>query len=82
MLPDKRFYEQNFLLGLSKKEVINELGHGFNFYPDDIWYYELKRTWWGMKTVLFLVFRNGKLQHKNIKKIYGKIYQTKLPENL
>ncbi len=82
MTPDKRLYEKDFLLGFSKKEVAEELGHGFNFFPDDIWYYEIKKTWWGMKTVLFLIFRNGKLQHKSIKKVYGKIYKTKLPENL
>ncbi|AQX07012.1 hypothetical protein BAX97_16070 [Elizabethkingia meningoseptica] len=48
-----------YLLGKSKCEVIMELGDGFNFYPDNVWMYDLKKTWWGRKTVLSILFENN-----------------------
>ncbi|WP_407517831.1 hypothetical protein [Elizabethkingia anophelis] len=44
------------LLGMTKRQVIETLGEGFNYYPDDLWIYEISKTWWGKKTVLLLSF--------------------------
>ena len=44
------------LLGKRKDEVLKELGEGFNYYPDDVWTYVLKKNWWGKKTALLLKF--------------------------
>ncbi|WP_317231364.1 MULTISPECIES: hypothetical protein [Elizabethkingia] len=34
----------NILIGKSKNEVIQELGEGFNYYPDNYWFYDMKRV--------------------------------------
>ncbi|MDP9956225.1 hypothetical protein J2X97_001862 [Epilithonimonas hungarica] len=47
------------LPGLSKKEVMEKWGEKLNPYSDDIWHYELSRTWWGARTILFLEFENN-----------------------
>ena len=48
------------LIGLSKKEVLQQLGDGFNFYPDTKWSYILKKYWYGRKKLLFIEFdHNG-----------------------
>lgn len=44
------------LIGKTKKEVLVELGDGFNFYKDREWTYLLKKNWWGRRTVLFIEF--------------------------
>ena len=46
----------NILIGKSKNEVIQELGEGFNYYPDNYWFYDMKKSWWGKKTTLLLIF--------------------------
>ncbi|WP_164474711.1 hypothetical protein [Elizabethkingia ursingii] len=46
----------NILIGKSKNEVIQELGEGFNYYPDNYWFYDMKKSWWGKKTALLLIF--------------------------
>ncbi|HFK5512723.1 hypothetical protein BAZ12_15570 [Elizabethkingia miricola] len=46
----------NNLVGKSKNEVIQELGEGFNYYPDNYWFYDMKKSWWGKKTTLLLIF--------------------------
>lgn len=62
------------LLGKSKKEVLKELGDGFNFYPDHVWYYILSKSWWGKKTVLFIEFDEYDLvQRQFVKTVYGKV---------
>ncbi|WP_370895942.1 hypothetical protein [Chryseobacterium gossypii] len=58
----------------SKKEVIEELGDGFNFYPDQIWYYILSKRWWGKKVVLFIEFdENDVVCSHYVKTVYGKV---------
>ncbi|QQV02253.1 MULTISPECIES: hypothetical protein [Chryseobacterium] len=47
-----------YLLGKSKPEIISILGEEFNFYPASQWTYVINRSWWGKKTVLYLVFYN------------------------
>lgn len=72
MLTLSQINDSNFLVGFSKKDVIRELGDGFNFYHDTVWTYELHRTWWGKKTILVLVFQNDVVHKKSIIKKYGK----------
>ena len=31
---------------MTKKQVVEALGEGFNYYPDDLWIYEINKTWW------------------------------------
>ncbi|SFB69710.1 hypothetical protein SAMN05421876_101163 [Kaistella jeonii] len=61
------------LIGKTKEEIIEELGDGFNFYPDNLWDYELGKNWWGTKKVLFLLFEDKKVKKKTIRKVYGKV---------
>lgn len=38
---DKQNY--NYLIGMTKKEVLKELGDEFNYYPNQLWYYTVKK---------------------------------------
>lgn len=54
------------LIGLSKEEVIKELGDDFNFFPDNRWTYFLKRNFWRQNLFLILFFENNvvvKIEH-------------------
>ena len=58
----------NILVGKSKNEVIQELGEGFNCYPDNYWFYDMKKSWWGKKTALLLIFgKDGRVKTMNLK---------------
>jgi len=57
-------------LGMTKKEVVEEFGKGLNSYIDDIWHYELSKTWWGLKTIMFLEFENNMVSAKYIKHVF------------
>lgn len=50
-----------YLIGKTKKEVLDELGDGFNYYPWNIWTYTVGKTWWGMLKVLKVSFENDKV---------------------
>ena len=63
----------NHLIGKTKKEVLEELGYEFNFYPSEVWSYILHTSWYGRKTVLLLFFDNENVKKIDIKKQYGKI---------
>lgn len=63
-------YDYTHLLGMSKKEILTTLGEGFNFYPDDVWIYILKKTWLGQKTLLFLAFEDGHVKKIEIKRTW------------
>ncbi|MCL1680919.1 hypothetical protein M2T92_17915 [Elizabethkingia miricola] len=52
------------LLGMTKKQVVETLGEGFNYYPDHLWIYEINKTWWGKKTVLLLTFNEENILEK------------------
>ncbi|MGC4128925.1 MAG: hypothetical protein QM564_05050 [Bergeyella sp.] len=43
-------------IGLSKKELLVRMGDDFNFYPDKVWTYVLKKYWWGHTRKLYLEF--------------------------
>ena len=54
------------LIGLSKEEVIKELGDDFNFFPNNRWNYFLKRNFWRQNVFLILFFENKvvvKIEH-------------------
>ncbi|SDG38805.1 hypothetical protein [Epilithonimonas hungarica] len=57
-------------LGMTKKEVVEEFGKGLNSYTDDIWHYKLSKTWWGLKTIMFLEFENNMVSAKYIKHVF------------
>ncbi|AKH96433.1 hypothetical protein [Elizabethkingia anophelis] len=58
----------NILIGKSKNEVIQELGEGFNYYPDNYWFYDMKKSWWGKKTALLLIFgKDRRVKTMNLK---------------
>ena len=61
------------LTGKSKKDIFDELGDGFNFFPDNIWSYELKKNWYGSKLVLFIFFEDGVVKSHVEKKVFGKL---------
>ncbi|WP_407477730.1 hypothetical protein [Elizabethkingia meningoseptica] len=66
--------EYNSLLGKSKREILGKLGEGFNFFPDDIWIYELNKTWWGVKKIsLLLRFEQDNVIKAKKVSYYGKL---------
>jgi hypothetical protein len=73
----KKDAQSYHVMGMTKKEVQKELGNGFNFYPADVWHYELSKTWWGIRTVLFVEFENDRVNSKYIRRIVGKINTDK-----
>lgn len=72
----------NPLIGKTKKQIIEVLGDGFNFYPENVWYYVLGKTWYGRKKVLFIKFQNDIVTYKVIKGVYGKISTAGVCKNL
>jgi hypothetical protein len=57
--------DYNYLLGKTKKEIIQEMGDEYNHYPSEIWTYLLKRNWLRRRKMLILYFENNVV--KNIK---------------
>lgn len=74
MLSEHQIKNSDYLIGCSKKEIIRLLGDGFNFYHNEVWTYELYKTWWGKKTILVVFFQNDTVYKKSIIKKYGKGY--------
>jgi hypothetical protein len=64
--------DYNYLVGKSKKEVLQEMGQEFNFWPSDVWTYTLSRIWIIKSKVLFVYFKNDKVLEIKIKNYYGK----------
>lgn len=64
---------QNCKLRMTKKEILNILGEEFNFYPDKVWSYVLKKSWWGRRKILFIEFDNeDKVISRYVVNKYGK----------
>ncbi len=68
----------NRFLGKSKKEIVEEYGQEFNYYPEKIWTFQLKKYWWGQRKFLILYFEQDKVVKLKTKKVYGKINTSKL----
>lgn len=60
------------LLGKTKKEVLSIFGDGFNFYPEDLWTYELGKNWLGKRSVFVLSFKDEILTSISIRTTYRK----------
>nr|WP_199162803.1 hypothetical protein [Elizabethkingia sp. ASV34] len=68
-----QYHYYNVLLDKTKSEILQELGEGFNFYPDNLWTYDLKKTWWGRKTCLLLKFKDNNVEDFCVVFYYGKL---------
>lgn len=64
--------EMNYkhLLGKIKKEILEELGDELNYYSSDTWYYILKTSFFGKKTILRVYFANDRVVNWDIEKRY------------
>lgn len=59
-----------YLLSKKKKEVLEQFGDGFNFYPRDEWAYFLGKNFWGIRSFLIIKFRNDEVINVSIKKTF------------
>ncbi len=64
--------QYKYLIGKNKKEVVSSLGQEFNFYPANIWTYEIHKTWWGKEVILYLDFQNDVVFNLKVKISYWK----------
>jgi len=62
-----------YLMGKSKREVFMELEEGFNYFPDEIWTYDMKSNWWGRKTALIIRFEMETVVQVKISTYYFKL---------
>lgn len=69
--------EYLYLIGITRKDLIDKLGDGCNFYLNTIWTYLLHKNFLGRKTFLVITFENEIVSHVNIIKTYG-IINTEL----
>lgn len=62
------------LIGMTKNEVLFELGDQFNFFQSDVWTYEIeRRNWWGVKVILFVFFEDEKVSYVKIKRTFNNL---------
>lgn len=66
------------LTGMTKNELLHEMGDDFNFYPDPVWIYLLHKNFLGRKTFLIVHFEKNIIIKTAIKKTYGNIPKTRL----
>ena len=69
--------DYNLLIGKDKNFILEKIGDGFNFYPDDTWVYDIKVSWWGRKTALVILFSRSIVERVAIAKYYGKNLKNK-----
>lgn len=62
------------VIGKTKKEILLQLGEGFNFFPDSTWTYEIKKKWWGKRTILIIEFEKNKAITAQLKTVYSRFY--------
>lgn len=62
------------VIGKTKKDILIQLGDGFNFFPEEIWTYEIKKRWWGKRTILVIEFDKNKVINAQVKTMYGRFY--------
>jgi hypothetical protein len=46
-----------YLLGKTRREIIEEIGDGFNFEKNEVWTYEVGKTWLGRRIILCIKFK-------------------------
>ncbi|WP_343644144.1 hypothetical protein [Chryseobacterium sp.] len=60
------------LLGKTREEIAQKLGYGYNIYDNDIWIYQIGKTWIGRRIILTITFNNGKVSEVSIVKTFRK----------
>ncbi|MBK1896276.1 hypothetical protein JHL15_10970 [Chryseobacterium sp. YIM B02567] len=48
------------LLGKTREEIAQEIGDGFNYPENEVWTYEVGRTWIGRRIILSITFKGKK----------------------
>lgn len=62
------------VIGKTRKDILIQLGDGCNFFPDNRWTYEIRKKWWGKRTVLVIEFENNKVITAQLKIVYSRFY--------
>ncbi|ASK32642.1 hypothetical protein CEY12_01885 [Chryseobacterium sp. T16E-39] len=60
------------LIGKTRYEVAQELGYGFNCFDNEIWIYEVGKTWIGRRVILSIKFENDKASELFLYKTFNK----------
>ncbi|MEW7223621.1 hypothetical protein, partial [Elizabethkingia anophelis] len=65
----------DWLINKSKYEVFSIYGDGENFYSEDLWIYDLRKSFFGIKeTVIFIEFENDLVKKTHFRNFYFRIY--------
>jgi hypothetical protein len=62
----------NHLVGKTRGEVKTELGDGFNYFTNQIWTYEIGKTWIGKRIILSVTFKDGKVSSVEVHNTFRK----------
>lgn len=62
----------NYLIGKTRNQIKKEIGDGFNYFENEIWTYELGKTWFGRKTILSITFKEEKASTLHLYKTFGR----------
>lgn len=62
----------SYLIGKTRHQVKKEFGDGFNYFENEIWTYELAKSWFGRKTILSITFKEQKASVLHIYKTFGR----------
>ncbi|WP_345988946.1 hypothetical protein AAEU33_16640 [Chryseobacterium sp. Chry.R1] len=54
------------LIGKTRYEIGQVLGYGYNCFGNEVWIYEVGRTWIGRRIILSIKFTNGKASEISI----------------
>ena len=60
------------LIGKTKREILLELGEGYNFFPDNKWSYFQRKDIWYRNVFLMLIFKDNITLDSKIIKTYKK----------
>lgn len=60
------------LIGKTKREILVELGEGYNFFPDNKWSYFQRKDIWYRNVFLMLIFKDNITTDIKIIKTYKK----------
>ncbi|MBK1896277.1 hypothetical protein [Chryseobacterium paridis] len=59
-------------LGKTRYEVAQKIGYGYNYFDNDVWIYEVGKTWIGRRVILSIKFDSEKASELSIYKRFGK----------
>ncbi|WP_251040463.1 MULTISPECIES: hypothetical protein [Chryseobacterium] len=60
------------LIGMTRYEVGQEMGYGLNRFEEDVWNYEVGKTWLGKRIILTLTFKDDKASELSLSKSFKK----------